>query len=52
MFGDVFGRHLYAVWTGNTDELKDLIDYLNNLHPTIKFTSKQPKTSVAFLDTS
>lgn len=45
--GDIF-----MIWTGNTDEPKDFIDYLNNLHPTIKFTSDLSKTSVAFLDTT
>ena len=43
---------IFMDWTGNTDEPKDFIDYLNNLHPTIKFTSDLSKTSVAFLDTT
>lgn len=43
---------IFMIWTGNTDEPKDFIDYLNNLHPTIKFTSDLSKTSVAFLDTT
>lgn len=46
------GRHLYDLdWKyGRTQGLQ--IDYLNNLHPTIKFTSDLSKTSVAFLDTT
>ena len=43
---------IFMIWTGNTDEPKDFIDYLNNLHPTIKFTSDLSKTSVSFLDTT
>ena len=32
------------------DNLKIFIDYLNNIHPTIKFTSSQCSTNVSFLD--
>jgi len=38
------------IWNENEDEHKEFVEYLNNLHPTIKFTSEQSSTSVAFLD--
>ena len=43
---------IFMIWTGNEDELREFIEYLNNLHPTIKFTSEQSSSSVAFLDTT
>ena len=43
---------IFMIWTGNEDELREFIEYLNNLHPTIKFTSEQSSSSVAFFDTT
>ena len=43
---------IFMIWTGNEDELREFIEYLNDLHPTIKFTSEQSSSSVAFLDTT
>ena len=40
------------VWTEGLDNLKIFVDYLNNIHPTIKFTSSHSSTNVAFLDVS
>ena len=38
------------IWTEGSDNLKIFIDYLNNIHPTIKFTSSHSYTNVPFLD--
>ena len=38
------------IWTESLESLKIFIDYLNNIHPTIKFTSSHSPTSVPFLD--
>ena len=43
---------IFMIWAGNEGELREFIEYLNNLHPTIKFTSEQSSSSVAFLDTT
>ena len=43
--GDVF-----MIWTEGLDHLKIFVDYLNNIHPTIKFTSNHSLTNVPFLD--
>ena len=32
---------IFMIWTGNEDELREFIEYLNNLHRTIKFTLEQ-----------
>jgi len=40
---------IFMIWAGNEGELREFIEYLNNLHPTIKFTSEQSSSSVAFL---
>ncbi len=39
-----------CIWPGNEDDLKLFIDYLNQSHPTIKFTYEHSKTSINFLD--
>ena len=46
------GDDIFMIWTGNEDELREFIECLSNLHPTIKFTSEQSSSSVAFLDTT
>ena len=38
------------IWTEGLDNLKIFIDYLNNIHPSIKFTSSHSSTNVSFLD--
>ena len=38
------------IWTAGLDNLKIFIDYLDNIHPTIKFTSSHSSTNVSFLD--
>ena len=38
------------IWTAGLDNLKIFNDYLNNIHPTIKFTSSHSSTNVSFLD--
>ena len=43
---------IFMIWTGNEDEMKEFSDYLNNLSPTIIFTSEHSSTSIAFLDTT
>ena len=41
---------IFMIWTAGLDNLKIFIDYLNNIHPTIKFTSSHSSTNVSFLD--
>ena len=53
---DFYARYIddsIGVWTHSYEELQELIQYLNSIHPTIKFTLEDTHTSgkVAFLDT-
>ena len=41
---------VFMIWTESPENLKVFIDYLNNIHPTIKFTSSHSPTNVPFLD--
>ena len=41
---------IFLIWTHGEDSLKDFVDYLNSLHPTIKFISETSTKSVNFLD--
>ena len=41
---------IFMIWTEGLDNLKIFIDYLNNIHPTIKFTSSHSSTNIPFLD--
>ena len=41
---------IFMIWTEGSDHLKIFVDYLNNIHPTIKFTSSHSLTNVPFLD--
>ena len=41
---------IFIIWTHTEDDLHAFITYLNNLHPTIKFTSSHSYTSISFLD--
>ena len=43
---------IFMIWTEGPDNLKIFIDYLNNIHSTIKFTSSHSSTNVPFLDVS
>ena len=41
---------IFIIWTEGEESLKDLINYLNGAHRTIKFTSKWSYQEVEFLD--
>ena len=41
---------ILMVWTHGEEKLDNFITYLNNIHPTIKFTSERSTTSIPFLD--
>ena len=43
---------IFMIWTEGLDNLKIFIDYLNNIHSTIKFTSSHSFTNIPFLDVS
>ena len=43
---------IFMIWTEGPDNLYIFIDYLNNIHSTIKFTSSHFSTNVPFLDVS
>ena len=40
----------FMIWTHTEDKLRTFITYLNNIHPTIKFTSSHSAGSTSFLD--
>ena len=41
---------IFMIWTDGPNNLEIFIDYLNNIHPTIKFTSSHSANNVSFLD--
>ncbi len=43
---------IILIWTHGLDELKKLIDLLNNVHKCIKFTATWSPTEINFLDTT
>ena len=43
---------IFMIWTEGLDNLKIFIDYLNNIHSTIIFTSSHSSTNIPFLDVS
>ena len=43
---------IFMIWTEGLDNLKIFIDYLNNIHSTVKFTSSHSFTNIPFLDVS
>ena len=43
---------IFMIWTEGLDNLNIFIDYLNNIHSTIKFTSSHSSTNIPFLDVS
>ena len=40
---------IFMIWTEGLDNLKIFIDYLNNIHSTIKFISSHSSTNIPFL---
>ena len=42
---------IFMTFTGNEDNLKEFIEYMNSQHRTIKFTAEYSKERVPFLDT-
>ena len=45
-----FLDNIFVIWTEGSDKLKVFIDYLNNLHPTIKFSCSHSLANIPFLD--
>ena len=43
---------IFMIWTHSLDDLQTFTTYLNNIHPTIKFTSNHSFTPIPFLDVS
>ena len=41
---------VFLIWEHGEDSLDKFIDYLNSIHPTIKFTKKSSRTEIDFLD--
>ena len=41
---------IFFIWTEDSNKRNLFVDYLNNLHSTIKFTCSHSLTNVAFLD--
>ena len=41
---------IFMIWTEGLENLNTFVNYLNNLHPTIKFTSNHSFTNIPFLD--
>ena len=41
---------IFIIWTEGEEKLEEFINYLNNAHETIKFTSKWSKERIEFLD--
>lgn len=42
---------IFMIWNHGAEELDTFLAYLNNAHPTIKFTSETSNNSLSFLDT-
>ena len=42
--------NVFKIWTEGPYNLNIFIDYLNNIHPTIKFASSHSSTNIPFLD--
>ena len=41
---------IFMIWEHGEESLLKFIDYLNEIHPTIKFTYKYSRDSIEFLD--
>ena len=46
----IYDNHIVLLWTHGEDKLNDFITYLNNLQPTIKFTSSFSYHEIPSLD--
>ena len=47
-----FIDNIFMIWEHGLDTLKEFINYMNSLHPTIKFTFEYSQNMVSFLDTT
>ena len=47
-----FINDIFMIWTHGEDSLLKFINYLNSLHPSIKFTHEFSHSSISFLDTT
>ena len=43
---------IFMVWTHGEQQLKKFVEYLNGIHPTIKFTHEQSLEEINFVDTT
>ena len=43
---------IFLLWKGNLNELTEFQQYINQIHPTIKFTIEHSNKSINFLDTT
>ena len=43
---------IFMVWTHGEQQLKKFVEYINGIHPTIKFTHEQSLEEINFLDTT
>lgn len=43
---------IFMIWTGTTQELKRFTDEINQVHPSIKFTTESSHEEINFLDTT
>ena len=43
---------IFAIWTGTEEELDNFHNFMNNYHPTIKFTMEKSADKINFLDVS
>ena len=43
---------IFFIWTGGEQPLKELLDHLNKVHDSIKFTSEYSTKAINFLDTT
>ena len=41
---------VFDIWTQGSQKLKELFNYINSLHPVIKFTMDYSATEINFLD--
>ena len=48
--GNKFIDDIFLIFLGTTEQLKSMKDFMNNLHPTIKFTFEYSIQEISFLD--
>ena len=41
---------IFVIWTGSNEDLKEFMNKINSIHPTIKFTHKSDNNELTFLD--